>query len=112
VSKCSIADEISQEVIAQEQEQMNLMNLMAPDRGVSVVVVREFQHALYRGPAMIAKRRNVGSRISNGCYAGTFGGADIRLPRRPRDLLSSFDRCFSCSRSTKQIPCAAVSVRV
>ena len=64
---------------------MNLMNLMAPDRGISVVVVREFQHALYRDSAMIAKRRNVGSWISNGCYAGTFGGAGVRLTRRHQD---------------------------
>lgn len=90
---------------------MNLMNLMAPDRGISVVIVREFQHALYRDPAMIAKRRNVGSWISNGCYAGTFGGADIRLPRRPRDLFVVFRSLLSCSRSTKHIPCAAVFVR-
>lgn len=64
---------------------MNLMNLMAPDRGISVVVVREFQHALYRDPAMIAKRWNVGSWISNGCYVGTFGGAGVRLTRRHQD---------------------------
>lgn len=57
---------------------MSVMSLMSPDRGSSVVVVRESQHALYRELTMIAKSQNVGSWISDGCYAGTFGRADVR----------------------------------